>query len=135
METKCVIRGIAGCLLAVMLTGCAALSGASALSSIVSPGVSALVPKGGIDAQIGDRTLKGQENKSKVQAKVEKIKAKEAKVDQSSQKKDQKTEIASVAGDVKVQQGPSGFTLGFLGLGWPLFVIYLVYSLWRKRNA
>ena len=134
MALKSIVRGISFSLV-LLLTGCAALSGASALSSIVSPGVSALVPKGGIDAQIGDRTLKGQENKSKVQAKVEKIKAKEAKVDQSSQKKDQKTEIGEVKGNVKVVQGPSTFTLLALALGWPLFVTYLVYSLWRKKNA
>lgn len=137
MESKGIVGGL---LLAVTLTlnGCAALSGLSALSSAVTPGVSASVQIGDDKLKVEDATV-GKKETSKVESKVSGIKAKkDVKLDQSSQKKDQKTEIGEVKGNVKVVQGPSGGTMAFLYSGWLLLalipILILIY-LWRRRNA
>lgn len=115
MESISVCRGIV-LSICLGLQGCAALSGISALSSAVTPGVSASLQVG--DKEIKDATI-GRREESVVQSKVEKVEAqREAKIDNSSQKKDQKTEISEVKGNVEVNQGPNNWLLGFLGMGW-----------------
>lgn len=137
---------IATIILCIMLSGCSALSGVSVLSSVAS-GVSSLsVPKGGIHAQIGDKTTEvaqgatvGKTSKAEVVTNVGPIVAqREVKVDQSTQKEDKKTEIGEVTGEVTVIQGPTGGTMAFLYSGWiGLAVIPLVALLWllRKRRS
>jgi hypothetical protein len=111
--------------LALLLTGCsgmAALSAVSALSSAPS-GVSASLQVGDKATEVAKGATVGTSTEAKVVSKVGPIAAqREVKVDQSTQKKDQKTEIGEVKGDVKVIQGPTGSTMGFLYIGWILAI-------------
>ena len=112
----------------MLLSGCAALPGLGVLSSSLTPGVSASLQVGDKNLEVKDATL-GKREESVVQSRVEKVEAqREAKIDNSSQKKDQKTEISEVKGNVEVNQGPSNFILGFLGMGWVLLAALFIYK-------
>lgn len=117
--------------LSLFLTGCAGPLGVvSALSSATTPKVSASAHIGDNKAQVGEAQLG-----SKTEAKST-VKAKKAEVDQSTKKEDKKTEVGTVQGDLKVNQGPGVTTLVFLGAGWPLFILFLLWlALRRVRNA
>lgn len=123
---------------ALLLAAMIAVSGCAGTLGAVSALSSAAVPK--VSAHIGDNETKVGEaqvgSKTESQSKVEKIKAKESKVDQSTKKEDKKTEVGTVQGDLKVNQGPSALTLAFLGAGWPLFMVFLVWvALRRAKNV
>ena len=134
MEMYCYKRSIALGLAFLLLQGCAASGILGALSSTVTPGVSASLQVGDDKLEVKDATI-GKREESKVESKVEGVNAqREAKIDNSSQKKDQKTEISEVKGNVEVNQGPSNYVLGFLGMGWALLAALFIYSFVRNRN-
>lgn len=118
------------------LCGCSTVSAVSTIASSISP-----ISKGGLSAelQVGDKTTQvkatGKSESITLEAKVEKVQAKKATVDQSTKKEDKKTEIGEIKGNVQVTQGPSAGTLVFLGSGWPLFLLFSMYLLLRKRTA
>lgn len=119
-----------------------ACSTASVVSSVLS---SAVGSKPGVSAelQIGDDTLQtedvtvGKKEEVVVTTTIEqKVEtAKVVKADSSVKKVDKKTEIGEVTGSVSVNQGPTTGVLVALGLGWPLFFIYLIIRIWRLINA
>lgn len=125
---------IALILLLVTLQGCSTGSIVKGvLSSAVGGG-----PSASLDVQVGDdKVAEGAtigSSTSQHSSKIETIVAqKDSKVDQSTKKKDQKTEIGEVKGNVSVQQGTPAFGLFLLGAGWPIFVAYLIYTLFRRK--
>ena len=134
MEMFCYKRVFTTIVASLLLQGCAASGILGALSSTVTPGVSASLQVGDDKLEVKDATI-GKREESKVESKVEGVNAqREAKIDNSSQKKDQKTEISEVKGNVEVNQGPSNYVLGFLGLGWVLLAALFTYSFVRNRN-
>lgn len=134
MEMFCYKRVFTTIVASLLLQGCAASGILGALSSTVTPGVSASLQIGDDKLEVKGATI-GKREESKVESKVEGINAqREAKIDNSSQKKDQKTEISEVKGNVEVNQGPSNYVLGFLGLGWVLLAALFTYSFVRNRN-
>ena len=134
MENFSVCRGTILSLAFLLLQGCAASGILGALSSTVTPGVSASLQVGDDKLEVKDATV-GKREESKVESKVEGVNAqREAKIDNSSQKKDQKTEISEVKGNVEVNQGPSNYVLGFLGLGWVLLAALFTYSFVRRGH-
>lgn len=129
MSRICLIIGL------LLLQGCStsALLG-GVLSSATGGG-----PSASLDLQLGDKEVaKGATIGSSTTAQSSKIETivaqKDSKVDQSTKKKDQKTEIGEVKGNVSVQQGPSPLGLALLGAGWPLFVVFLVYIIFRRKS-
>lgn len=125
--------------LTLWLTGCsgmAALSAVSALSSAPS-GVSASLQIGDKATEVAKGATVGTSSEAHVETQIGPIAAqKDVKVDQSTQKKDQKTEIGEVQGDVKVIQGPTGSTMGFLYLGWILALgLPIATLLWLYRRT
>lgn len=120
--------------LVLLLQGC---STGSVIKGVLSSAVGA-GPSVALDAQIGDEKIaEGAtigSSTTQQSSKIETIVAKkDAKVDQSTKKKDQKTEIGEVKGNVSVQQGPTPLGLALLGAGWPLFVIFLIYVIFRRK--
>lgn len=134
MEMFCYKRVFTTIVASLLLQGCAASGILGALSSTVTPGVSASLQVGDDKLEVKGATI-GKREESKVESKVEGVNAqREAKIDNSSKKKDQKTEISEVKGNVEVNQGPSNYVLGFLGLGWVLLAALFTYSFVRNRN-
>ena len=134
MEMFCYKRVFTTIVASLLLQGCAASGILGALSSTVTPGVSASLQIGDDKLEVKDATI-GKREESKVESKVEGVNAqREAKIDNSSQKKDQKTEISEVKGNVEVNQGPSNYVLGFLGLGWVLLAALFTYSFVRRGH-
>lgn len=131
MEMFCYKRVFTTIVASLLLQGCAASGILGALSSTVTPGVSASLQIGDDKLEVKDATI-GKREESKVESKVEGVNAqREAKIDNSSQKKDQKTEISEVKGNVEVNQGPSNYVLGFLGLGWVILAILFMVNMRR----
>lgn len=131
MEMFCYKRVFTTIVASLLLQGCAASGILGALSSTVTPGVSASLQVGDDKLEVKDATV-GKREESKVESKVEGVNAqREAKIDNSSQKKDQKTEISEVKGNVEVNQGPSNYVLGFLGLGWVILAILFMVNMRR----
>lgn len=131
MEMFSYSRVFATIVVLLCLSGCAASGILGALSSTVTPGVSASLQVGDDKLEVKDATI-GKREESKVESKVEGVNAqREAKIDNSSQKKDQKTEISEVKGNVEVNQGPSNYILGFLGLGWVILAILFMVNMRR----
>lgn len=131
MEMFSYSRVFATIVVLLCLSGCAASGILGALSSTVTPGVSASLQVGDDKLEVKDATI-GKREESKVESKVEGVNAqREAKIDNSSQKKDQKTEISEVKGNVEVNQGPSNYVLGFLGLGWVILAILFMVNMRR----
>ena len=139
MESMCSTRSfILGVAYVLLLNGCAALSGLSALSS-AAPGVAASIQLGDKEVEVAkdaDIKIGSKQESSVVTSKIDNVVAqKEVKVDQSAQKEDKKTEIGEVQGNVSIQQGPSEGLLAFLATGWvALALIPLVALLWLLRG-
>lgn len=123
---------------AILLTLCVSLAGCATTLGAIGALSNAATPKVAASLQIGDKATEvtGKTETSTQTSKVDKVVAKKkAEVDQSNKKIDKKTEIGEVAGSVKVYQGPDALTLFFLAAGWPLFVAFLIYAVWRNRNV
>lgn len=131
------IKALVTLLCVLMLSGCASTLGAiGALSSAATPKVAASLQIGDKQTAVSGTTI-GTTETSTQKASVKKITSgKKAEVDQSTKKTDKKTEIGEVAGSVTVNQGADTMTIIFLALGWPLFLLFLIVSLWRRvRNV
>ena len=134
MEMFCYKRVFTTIVASLLLQGCAASGILGALSSTVTPGVSASLQIGDDKLEVKDATV-GKREESKVESKVEGVNAqREAKIDNSSQKKDQKTEISEVKGNVEVNQGPSNYVLGFLGFGWVILAVLFMVNMRRGHE-
>lgn len=134
MEMFCYKRVFTTIVASLLLQGCAASGILGALSSTVTPGVSASLQVGDDKLEVKDATV-GKREESKVESKVEGVNAqREAKIDNSSQKKDQKTEISEVKGNVEVNQGPSNYVLGFLGFGWVILAVLFMVNMRRGHE-
>lgn len=131
------IKALVTLLCVLMLSGCASTLGAiGALSSAATPKVAASLQVGDKQTQVTGTTI-GTTETSTQKAAVKKITSgKKAEVDQSTKKTDKKTEIGEVAGSVTVNQGADTMTIILLAMGWPLFLLFLIVSLWRRvRNV
>ena len=108
----------------------------SVLSSVAGQGPSASLSVDVGQKEIARGATVGASTSIAQDTKVDKIEAKkDVKLDQSSKKKDQKTEIGEVQGNVTVHQGPSIPELLLLGLGWPLWILFLIYIVFKKRRG